>query len=93
MRILFFLSNSFILMFTMVLQIWGICCIFIYKEILKIPDKILLIMPLIVPVKTLRRDVEVIKNKKGFVIYLKTVCMYKILFLLNLIICFLFFII
>ena len=90
---LFFISNIIILVFTFFLQIWGICCRFIFGRIIRTVDKILFIMPIFIPVKTIRKNVDGVINKRGLIVYLKTICVYKILFLLNLIICFLFFII
>lgn len=87
MLTLFIISNVIIFIFTIILQIWGIYCIFIFGEIIRTVDKILFLMPLVIPVKSIRKNIMEINDYKGLSIFLKTVSAYKILLLADLIIC------
>ena len=87
---LFFISNIIILVFTFFLQIWGICCILIFRNIIRPLDKILFFMPICIPVKIIKRNIEGTNNTQGLIVFLKVVGVYKIVFLINIILCILF---
>lgn len=86
----FVISVIFISIFTFILQIWGIICIFIFGAKIKTSDKILFLMPIFVPVKSIRKKIDGISNIHGLVIYLNIINCYKVAFLLNLLICIIF---
>lgn len=87
MECIFFISNIIILVFTFFLQIWGICCILIFRNIIRSLDKILFFMPICIPVKTIERNIEGTDNTQGLIVFLKVVGVYKIVFLINIILC------
>lgn len=87
---IFIISNVIILILTIVLQIWGICCIIVFGKIIRTIDKILFFVPLIIPIKSIKKNIMRIEEKKGLDIFLNMVFVYKILFLIDLIICCLF---
>ncbi len=87
---LFIISNIIILIFTIILQIWGIYCIFRFGNIIKTIDKILFLIPFVIPVKSIKKNIISINNHKGLDIFLNAVSTYKILFLIDLIVCCLF---
>lgn len=84
---IFVISNVIILIFTIVLQIWGIFCIFIFGKEIRTIDKILFFIPLVIPIKSIKKNIIRINDNKRLDIFLNTVFVYKIFFLINLIIC------
>lgn len=83
---IFIISNVIILIFTIILQLWGIFCIFMFRKVIRTIDKILFLIPLVIPIKSIKKNTLEINDNKKLNIFLNTVFIYKILFLIDLII-------
>ncbi|MCR5288749.1 MAG: hypothetical protein K6E51_02010, partial [Treponema sp.] len=64
---LFFISNAIILMFTFILQIWGIYCLFIFGKIILTLDKLFFFMPIFIPVKSIKMNINGTNNIHGLI--------------------------
>ena len=82
---IFIVSNIITLFSTVFLQLWGICCIFIYGKRIRNIDKILFLIPLVIPVKSFMTIIQN-ENDNKLRVFLKTVTFYKLLFFTDLIV-------
>lgn len=90
MAILFFISNIFVLLCTFFLLLWGIYCIVKYKKMIRTVDKFLLIIPLLIPVNTIKKNISETENIHGLIVFLTVVNYYKIVFAIDILICIIF---
>ncbi|GEM_PF-5122723 len=83
--------NLLLFMLTVSLHIVGIIYLIRFKDVINTVDKILLLIPIFVPVKSIRENIVDKKKFNSINKYLRFVSIYKVYFIIDMLITFAFF--